>query len=165
MKDLAIWIVGMILSTRPAMPAAIPGAESLDGCQVTCVPVPGGDGDVPPGSGPTGTTFSITFGGTIAGLGMGTDEECLPCPGSYCKQVAAVLFKGYSTGWCFEYDWGGIGSTSPLPRFTRDGYVYTGCATSTWLMWSVVDCNNSSITFSQGMHTLSCVCPGDETQH
>jgi hypothetical protein len=160
MNRITILSLGLAVLTPNATPLMSAGALAPDDCPVTCVPTPGGDGDVPPGSGPPGTTFSITFGATTPGLGMGTNQLCSPCAGSYCKQAISVNFDGYSTGWCFQYTWTPIGTPAPMGKFHRDGYLYTVCDTSVAFTWQVVDCATGGTIYTQGQHTLTCACPG-----
>lgn len=155
----ALLVVSVALGSLVLLSARTSTATNQD-CPVTCVPTPGGDGDVLPGGGPQGTAFSITFGALTPGMGMGSELYCSPCPDSYCRQAISVYFQGFSTGWCFQYSWTPVGTPAPIVKYIREGYLYTPCDTSVEYSWKVVDCATGGTVVSEGHHTLTCACPG-----
>lgn len=133
------------------MLGAAPAAED---CPLTCTPNPSG---MPGGVnlGPSGTSFSVLFGGSTSGLGH--QNPCSACPGSPCTQETTVVWNNNATGWLMQYTYAGIQSAG-LKQYSRGGYMTAGCDDSAGLQFVVFNPTTGAVAFND-THYLGCECP------
>lgn len=125
-------------------------------CPLVCTANPSGSSggiDIGPGS----SDFNVIFGTKTDGHGL--ENPCAACPGSPCKQEVAIVFSQNSTNWCLRYSYGPLGTSAPLPSFSRAGYMSAGCDDHETLGWDIVDCTTGASSGATGTRTLACDCP------
>lgn len=119
-------------------------------CPAVCTAVenPSSGGTVP-----SGVTYLLIFNPPLPGDGTNTCATC-----TQCTMTGGLIFNGDGTGWCIRVSTGGVGSSAPLPSYSRPGKLAAICDGSDCVYTEIVNCTTGQSSGFNELYCLACGC-------